>query len=179
MSKSPNRPTEAQTKLGYETESVLQTYLLFHYGDAEEQLLWSFGPREALFYPVRCVEEFAPGLGTIGRALDLGCAVGRSTFELTRFSESVIGIDLSRRFIEAAEEIRQRGSITIRRTLEGHRVQISTHKLASAIDRDRCRFEVGDALHLRKDLGRFDFVVAANLLDRLQILGDSCEHWPA
>ncbi len=153
--------------LTYETESALQSYLLFHYGNAEEQLPWVFGPREALFYPVRCVEEFAAGLGSIGRALDLGCAVGRSTFELTRFSESVVGIDLSQRFIETAEEIRQQGSVTIRRTLEGHRFQISTHELAPGIDRDRCRFEVGDALHLREDLGRFDFVLAANLLDRV------------
>jgi putative 4-mercaptohistidine N1-methyltranferase len=151
----------------YETEAILQTYLLFHYGNPEEQLPWSFGPRDALFYPVRCVTDFTPGLPPIRRALDLGCAVGRSTFELTRFAEKVIGIDLSGRFIEAANQIRKQGTVTIQRVVEGSRTITYTHILDAGIDRNRCRFEVGDALNLRSDLGDFDFVMAANLLDRV------------
>src|SRR5204862_6111510 len=36
-----------------------------------------------------------------------------------------------------------------------------------AIDRSRVRFEVGDATDIPSDLGTFDVVVLANLLDRL------------
>jgi len=86
----------------YETELLLQQYLLFHYGTGEDQLPYPFGPHDALFYPVRCVAEFAPFFGETVRALDLGCAVGRSSFELARHAREVIGIDLSRRFIQAA-----------------------------------------------------------------------------
>jgi 2-polyprenyl-3-methyl-5-hydroxy-6-metoxy-1,4-benzoquinol methylase len=36
------------------------------------------------------------------RALDLGCAVGRSSFELTRYFDRVVGLDYSARFIQVA-----------------------------------------------------------------------------
>ena len=45
------------------------------------------GPRDALFYPIRCVSDFLPAIGVVERALDLGCAVGRSTFELSRWAD--------------------------------------------------------------------------------------------
>ena len=45
----------------YETDLLVNEYLLFHYGTAEDQLPYAFGPKEALFYPVRCVSEFLPG----------------------------------------------------------------------------------------------------------------------
>jgi putative 4-mercaptohistidine N1-methyltranferase len=152
---------------GYESESILQTYLLFHYGEAEEQLPWAFGPKNALFYPVRCVHDFVPKLGRLRRALDLGCAVGRSSFELARFADEVIGIDLSQTFIEAAKDIQRQGRVTIKRIVEGQRHHLLTRQISHEIDRQKCSFEVGDALDLRSDLGQFDFVLAANLLDRV------------
>ncbi|MBV8100293.1 MAG: methyltransferase domain-containing protein, partial [Verrucomicrobia bacterium] len=91
----------------YETDLLLNQYLLFHYGTAEDQLPYSFGPQDALFYPSRCVNDFLPGIGRISRALDLGCAVGRSTFELTRWANEVIGIDLSSQFIAAAQAMQK------------------------------------------------------------------------
>ena len=78
----------------YETDELLQQYLLFHYGTPDDQLPWEFGPREALDFPVRCVtrgvaSEKLPGHA---RALDIGCAVGRATFELARIFDEVMGI---------------------------------------------------------------------------------------
>ena len=70
------------------------------------------------------------------RALDLGCAVGRSTFELARFCE-VIGIDYSARFIEAANVLRAAGEIEYRRADEGS-LATECHAVAPAgIDRSR------------------------------------------
>ena len=40
------------------------------------------------------------------RGLDVGCAVGRSSFELSRLCAEVIAVDYSQTFIEAAEQIR-------------------------------------------------------------------------
>ena len=88
----------------YESDRLLAEYLLFHYGAAEEILPYAFGPRDALEYPARCVSECVGELPPHARALDLGCAVGRSSFELARRCSEVIGIDYSRRFIETAHE---------------------------------------------------------------------------
>ena len=94
-------------------------YVLFHYGGAEEILPYAFGPRDALEYPARCVSECVTANG---RALDLGCAVGRSAFELARSCEEVVGVDFSRRFIDAANALKT-GELAYRRTDEGDRGQ--------------------------------------------------------
>jgi len=151
----------------YETDALVDQYLLFHYGEGEDQLPYPFGPHDALFYPVRCVTEFVPLADRVDRALDLGCAVGRSAFELTRTAQKVIGIDLSQRFISAAQEIQRSGEIQFRRHEEGNAYTSILRRLDPAIDRSRCQFEVGDALRLRSDLGTFDFILAANLIDRV------------
>jgi len=158
---------EPRTVNIYETEHLLEQYLLFHYGTPEDQFPYPFGPKDALSYPVRCVSEFLPAIGSVARALDLGCAVGRSTFELSRWAGSVIGVDLSERFIEAAQSIQQTGRIDMKIQEEGARFKSVTRYLDPDFDRSKCRFQVGDALNLPPDIGRFDLVLAANLLDRV------------
>ena len=76
----------------YETERLLAEYLLFHFGSADEILPASApgGMRDALDFAVRTTRHFS--LGTVARTLDLGCAVGRSTYELSRDSSETIGI---------------------------------------------------------------------------------------
>jgi putative 4-mercaptohistidine N1-methyltranferase len=155
----------------YETDALVDQYLLFHYGEGEDQLPYPFGPHEALFYPIRCVTQFMPLAGRVDRALDLGCAVGRSAFELARTAPEVVGIDLSQRFISVAQQIQRTGEIRLRRHEEGNAYTTILRQLDSAVDRTRCRFEVGDALRLRSDLGTFDFILAANLIDRVRAPG--------
>src|SRR5258708_19763664 len=68
----------------YETDRALSDYLLFHYGTPEQLAPYDFSPSDAFHFPVRCVTECLDLalLPSEGRALDLGCAVGRSSFEL-------------------------------------------------------------------------------------------------
>ena len=40
----------------YETEKLLNEYLLLHYGSRNELMLWDFGPRDATEFPKRCAE---------------------------------------------------------------------------------------------------------------------------
>jgi putative 4-mercaptohistidine N1-methyltranferase len=152
----------------YETDKLLSEYLLFHYGSRSE-IVPPAGAEHALNYPARCVTECLDpsALPAGARALDLGCAVGRSTFELARHCALVIGIDYSRRFIEAAEVIRTQGEIPYLRTDEGSLVTSLVAHLPSDVQPERVSFEVGDAMMLRQDLGSFDVVLAANLIDRL------------
>lgn len=152
----------------YETDKLLGEYLLFHYGTAAELPPPMPELEGALFYPVRCVTEcvdFA-ALPEGARALDLGCAVGRSTFELARTCAKVIGIDFSHRFIEAAEKLRTGGELPYRRTDEGE-LGVDLVARRPEVDPARVQFEVGDAKALRDDLGEFDLVLGANLIDRL------------
>jgi putative 4-mercaptohistidine N1-methyltranferase len=154
----------------YESNKLLNEYLLFHYGTAEEVLPHAKGPKEALDYPVRCVRECldVASIPAGGRALDLGCAVGRATFELARHCVEVLGIDYSHRFVAAAEHIRREGSMAYERVDEGNLTTPLSAQRPAGVDGGRLRFEQGDAMALRRDLGRFEVVLMANLIDRLQ-----------
>lgn len=154
----------------YETERALSEYLLFHYGSPAQTMPWSFGPATAFNYPARCVSECldTARLPAQARALDLGCAVGRATFELARHCSEVVGIDFSHRFIEIARHLQQRGSTSYAYVEEGLLTTPATAEVSAEIDRSRVTFEQGDAQALRSDLGQFDVVLMANLVDRLR-----------
>jgi putative 4-mercaptohistidine N1-methyltranferase len=153
----------------YETDRLLSEYLLFHYGHREEILLpdraWPSGMNEALDFAVRTAGAFPSG--DVESALDLGCAVGRSTFEMARHCRKVVGIDFSHAFIRAATTLRDTGSLPYHRHDEA---TASTPLIAmppSGVDRSRIEFYHGDATELPANLGPFDRVHAANLLCRL------------
>jgi putative 4-mercaptohistidine N1-methyltranferase len=150
----------------YETPKLLEEYLLLHYGAPETVLPWSFGPRDALLFPARCVtEQIEPVQGA--RALELGCAVGRACFELSTFCGQVIGVDFSQTFITEARRLSQERTATFSYPDEGELVGQATIELDSRFHPERVQFEVGDATALRQDLGCFDIVLAANLLCRV------------
>lgn len=152
----------------YESAAFRAQYLLFHYGTRGE-IAPPRGLERGLDYMVRVVREGLAGakLPSGARALDVGCAVGRGTFELARYAEEAIGIDISNSFITAASTIARSGRLAYEAVEDG---EITTRRVANApkgIDRKRVSFEVGNAMELRDDLGVFDAVLCANLLDRL------------
>lgn len=152
----------------YESDEVLQQYLLFHYEKPEEQLPWSFGPTGALDFPRRCVTEgFLPDrLPARSRALDIGCAVGASSFAMAEIFEETIGIDYSDTFIMAARTLAREGQIAYSFRETG---QLTKSLIAHRPEgpHGRIQFEQGDAERLRSGLGGFDALLAANLLCRL------------
>lgn len=151
----------------YETPKLVGEYLLFHYG-ADEEILpaggnWPQGMKDALGFPVRTPGWFSEGKAE--RGLDLGCAVGRSAFEMAKTCGEVIGIDFSHAFIAAAEKLRDGGSISYDRLEEA---KLATRLEARApFAAENVVFQQGDAMNLPADLGSFDRVHAANLLCRL------------
>ncbi|XP_041467987.1 uncharacterized protein LOC121418274 [Lytechinus variegatus] len=157
----------------YETEKLVNEYLVFHYGAPEEVLRYSFGPRDALDFPRRVADEALHGLLTTdkstipNRALDIGCAVGRTSFELAREFEQVVGIDFSHAFIDTCNLLKDHGSLQYSVTDEGDLCTHLTAVVDSTIDRKRCHFQQGDACNLPLDLGLFGCVVGANLICRL------------
>jgi len=153
----------------YESDRAVAEYLLFHYGEDDLRMPWAFGPRDGAVFPARCVSECLRRelLPAAARALDLGCAVGRATFELARACGEVIGVDFSRRFIAAANRLRREGSLAFEVLVEGETSVRAVARVPAGVDPARVGFETGDALDLRPDLGDFDVVLAANLLDRV------------
>lgn len=153
----------------YETDRALGEYLLFHFGTAEEILPYEFGPADALNYPVRCVTECldASKLSRVARALDLGCSVGRSSFELARVCRHVTGIDSSSRFIDCAERLRRHGLVEFDYVEEGSLYKRGRAVIPSDIETERIVFKTGDAMDLPVDMRGFDVVLMANLIDRL------------
>lgn len=125
----------------YETEALTNQYLDFHYGETEY-----FGVKN---FPLNCshkIIEAAQSEHIKGRALDLGCAVGRTTIELANHFNEVIGLDFSHAFINAANKVLN----------EKHQ------DVAGKV-----KFIQGDACKLSPELGKFDVIFAGNLIDRL------------
>lgn len=153
----------------YESDPLLAQYLLFHYGEEEHQLPWGCGPVSALNFPARCVSEGLDldRLPAHARALDLGCAVGRSTFELSRVCAEVRGIDASERFVEVAAILTRDGGIDAVRMEEGSIEVPVRYTLPEGVHSDRVQFRTGDAVRPETAWGTFDVVLMANLVDRV------------
>ncbi len=164
----------------YEQDAVLNQYLLFHWGSEEEQrdsdITASVGhPQTAPFMSTLAdlVVEYADRRDAV---LDLGCAVGRASFELARYFQRVVGVDLSERFIQAAQTLQDRGALPYQRLDTGTFSTPLTAVVDRAIDRSRLRFMAADAATLRAarvdsllpaSRPAFDAVLLSNLLCRL------------
>ncbi|XP_050405004.1 uncharacterized protein LOC126820889 [Patella vulgata] len=155
----------------YESTKLLSEYLIFHYGLPSEVLKYDFGPKSALDFPKRCAElclkHYKPQAGVPARGLDIGCAVGRSTFELARIFDEVIGLDYSQSFVDACNELKSEGLINYSIVDEGELTTDLTARVDKSINRSRASFIQGDACCLPADLGQFGVVLAANLICRL------------
>ena len=67
---------------GYETQKLVNEYMLFHYGKKNEVLKFDFGPENGFDFPLRCAEICIANFkskasAAPNRALDIGCAVGK------------------------------------------------------------------------------------------------------
>ncbi len=155
----------------YEDPQMLNDYLLLHYGAPDLQMPYAFGPKDATEFPKRCAQWLSDAARnynvTTEKALEVGCAVGRACFELARTFSSVLGVDLSGAFIEAADTLRRQGELLYFCKDEGRLGTTLSAMIDPAIDRRRVGFRQADACALPADLMAFDAVLLANLLCRL------------
>ncbi|XP_078065302.1 uncharacterized protein LOC144491399 [Mustelus asterias] len=167
---SSRRKTESKENV-YETEKALNEYLLFHFGSPQELSLYITDPVSLHNFPQRCAQEcikyFTQQSGVPCRALDIGCAVGRASFELARVFQEVVGIDFSLSFVEACNQMKEQGQLPYYARTEGDLGTQHTGMVPKDIDRSRCFFIQGDACNLPTDLGSFGCILAANLICRL------------
>ncbi|KAF0688261.1 Aste57867_20131 [Aphanomyces stellatus] len=163
------RSTTASGSLVYESERAAHEYLQFHFGDSSEVVPYPFAPADALAFLPRCVKAAAAHAAPTHRhrALEIGCAVGRSSFELSRHFDEVVGIDFSTHFIDVANIMKTNGSAPYEALIQGDIKETRTAAVAADIDRTKVHFEQGDACNLGAHLADFDLVFASNLLCRL------------
>jgi len=147
----------------YESDTQISQYSEFHYGD-EYFAVPNFAKASARF----CIEQH--GERPHKKALDLGCAVGRSTFELATHFDHVDGIDFSARFIKTAFSMQERGEIRYNLIEEGELTSFKVRKLSAlGIENtaDKVAFAQGDACNLKPQFSGYDLIFMGNLIDRV------------
>jgi putative 4-mercaptohistidine N1-methyltranferase len=151
----------------YETDALLREYLLFHFGDEAATFGKIPGPVGALGFAQRCVTRLLGPVPDDAAALDVGCAVGGSAFELAKTCRAVHGVDFSKGFVAAARRLAAEGMMESAVLVEAGRMVPFLARVDPSVDRRRVTFEAGDAMALDPALGAFDVVLAANLICRL------------
>ena len=150
----------------YETTTQSNEYLCLHFANRHDFDFPDLLPVNGLEFPLRCAEVCLDFCSQRGRALDVGCAVGRSSFELARGFEHVLAIDYSQSFVDIGNQLVRDGEMEYVIIEEGVSGRNVTAKVDSGIDRDRVKFVKGDACNLPRSIGKFDCVLAANLICR-------------
>lgn len=147
----------------YETDTMVAQYLDFQYGDS---LLSVENYAKAL------VEKVIPLCSETTHALDLGCATGRASFELSRYFDQVTGIDYSARFIDVALQLMTGEDFRYAVPTEGELVDYCQIRLSdigiTSEQWQNVNFQQGDACNLKMTHAEYDLVFASNLIDRLR-----------
>lgn len=172
------RSTDADFVDKYEKSEVVDQYLLFHFGSEKEQ--YDAEISSAVGHPAvknlltRTVELMEAHATEKTRALDLGCAVGRQSFDLSTSFEEVVGIDYSDAFVRVAEAMRTQQKLSFQRWETGRHKSSLVARMPTNARPERISFRRGDASHLDKQALRgeseqsnYDAILLSNLMCRL------------
>jgi SAM-dependent methyltransferase len=144
-------------KMGYNSRIMLSSYLWSHYSE------FFNGPNATDAYKVWS-SHFR---GTNGAALDIGCSVGRLSFELGKTHSQVIGIDTSISFIRKARELLTKKRLQFDLVVEGHITEERSCDFDSSWQYDGVDFIVADALALPFPKSLFSTVASINVLEKV------------
>jgi len=145
----------------YESDELVSQYCEFQYGDTH------FGVENFAISTARVASSFTKNRE---RALDLGCATGRATYELAKEFEEVEGIDFSVRFVQVGAKLKSDGYVAFSVKEEGEISQnkkVTIDELGYEQIKSKVSFWQGDACNLKPNFKGYDLVMATNLIDRL------------
>jgi 5-histidylcysteine sulfoxide synthase/putative 4-mercaptohistidine N1-methyltranferase len=145
----------------YESDALVAQYCEFQYGDTH------FGVENFAIATARIASKFATNKT---KALDLGCATGRATYELAKEFNVVEGIDFSVRFVQVGAKLKSDGYVAFSSVEEGELLtqkKVSIEELGYEKIKNRVSFWQGDACNLKPNLNSYDLIMATNLIDRL------------
>jgi SAM-dependent methyltransferase len=142
---------------GYNSQAMLSSYLWSHYCDflndpdaTDAYRIWASFLKD-----------------TDGYALDIGCSVGRLSFEMTRTHSRVIGLDTSISFIRQARELMQKRRLDFELIIEGLITEKRSCEFDSIFNFENIDFMVADALALPFSRTLFSTVTSINLLEKV------------
>ncbi len=147
----------------YETDDLVSQYCEFHYG--EDYFDVPNFPKSIVDYTIEVISQ-----SPRNRALDIGCSVGRSAFELSKIYKEVDALDFSARFIQIGSQMQQLGRLRYERKEEGELSTFQERTLKQiGINQLNCKinFLQQDACNMKARFKDYDLVLAVNLIDRL------------
>ncbi|MEN8302585.1 MAG: 5-histidylcysteine sulfoxide synthase, partial [Campylobacterota bacterium] len=145
----------------YESDELVSQYCEFQYGDTH------FGVENFAIATAKVASRFAKNKK---KALDLGCATGRATYELAREFDEVEGVDFSVRFVQVGAKLKSDGYVAFSSKEEGELTtdkKVTIQELGYERLKDKVSFWQGDACNLKPNFNSYDLVMATNLIDRL------------
>lgn len=148
----------------FETDEAICQQLDSHYGEPVMSLP---------LYPKQLAQEVMTYVNLQGvaksKVLDLGCGVGRCSFELAAYFERVDGVDFSAGLIQHPVKLQQKHRVryTIEQSgdvLDYNEVDLKNLGLGESVD--KVNFSQGDASNLKNIFNGYDAIVLQNSLER-------------
>lgn len=145
----------------YESDTLVSQYCEFQYGDTY------FGVKN---FAMECAKIASKFTINTTKALDLGCATGRVTYELAKTFDKVEGIDFSVRFVQVGTKLKEDGVVTFQSPNEAElftNKKVTIEELGYETLKEKVSFWQGDACNLKANFNSYDMILATNLIDRL------------
>jgi SAM-dependent methyltransferase len=151
-----NTRSVLESARGYNSPAMVSAYMWSHFGDlvGDSQATDAYRQWSSLIPAQR------------GPALDVGCAVGRFTFELAKTHRHVIGVDTSIAFIHQARQILLRRRLDFDLIIEGTLTEPRGCRFDDS-DMSGVEFIVADAMALPFRSHSFETVATLNLLEKV------------
>lgn len=150
-------PEDAAGGNKYLQPATVSSYLWSHFADLADD------PDASAAY--RQWAALVPADGQL--TLDLGCAVGRLSFELAPRGGLVVGLDRSRPLVEKARQLAREGALDFPLVLEGRLSEPRRIELPETWRQHPPEFLVADALALPFPAHVADRLCSLNLLDKV------------
>lgn len=133
------------------------------------ELNWGSNPMSQKYYQ-DLMELINPYLQEVkhSSALSLGTKTGRSTFELARYFDKVMGLDSTTRLIRLATQMQEEGYLRYIKPMEGEifsTAEVNLKDTGLAEDADKCEFWQADSANLAPKYSGYDLILAENVLE--------------
>lgn len=142
----------------YESDESISSYCDLYYG--KDNLYTNY------------VDLLKPYLKDLknSKALDLGCCVGRTSFELAKIYDEVLGIDFSANYINIGVKLKLYDFVNYKikkedKTFEERAISLKDFDLEKV--KDKVSFMQGDACNLKEIYKDFDLIFYSSLIDKL------------
>lgn len=142
---------------GYNSKEMVSSYLWSHFCDllndpdaTKAYKIWSSSFKDA-----------------DGIALDIGCSVGRLSFEMSQTHDRIIGIDTSQSFIQKARQLLNQKRLDFHLIIEGQMTEKRSIEFNNGWQYDRIEFLVADAMALPFCKHFFSTIASINILEKV------------